>query len=164
MIFFKGYPEVSRYLQAQELERFKQDEENLPKLSSDDIPKIAKSKNINSNSETAQWLRTQIQRTTEMKRDKGEEKHRVVQSIKSNFTYKMYTIEEIEAATNFFCKTSMIGEGGYGPVYKGFLDHTPVAIRILHPDVAQEMSQFQQEVSSVFGKVENGLHFLLVYC
>lgn len=39
-----------------------------------------------------------------------------------------------------------VGEGGYGPVYKGTLDHTPVAIKVLRPDAAQGKKQFQQEV------------------
>uniref|UniRef100_A0A6N2L6P5 RING-type E3 ubiquitin transferase n=1 Tax=Salix viminalis TaxID=40686 RepID=A0A6N2L6P5_SALVM len=42
--------------------------------------------------------------------------------------------------------SNKIGEGGYGPVYKGKLDHTPVAIKALRPDAAQGKKQFQQEV------------------
>ncbi|PON41119.1 Phosphorylase kinase, gamma catalytic subunit [Parasponia andersonii] len=60
--------------------------------------------------------------------------------------YRKYTIEEIETATQDFAESRKIGEGGYGPVYRGELDHTPVAIKILRPDAAQGRSQFQQEV------------------
>uniref|UniRef100_A0A0D9VLY7 Protein kinase domain-containing protein n=1 Tax=Leersia perrieri TaxID=77586 RepID=A0A0D9VLY7_9ORYZ len=60
--------------------------------------------------------------------------------------YRKYTIEEIELATDHFSDARKIGEGGYGPVYKGHLDHTPVAIKVLRPDAAQGRSQFQQEV------------------
>ncbi|KAF0931136.1 hypothetical protein E2562_002494 [Oryza meyeriana var. granulata] len=60
--------------------------------------------------------------------------------------YRKYTIEEIELATDHFAEARKIGEGGYGPVYKGHLDHTPVAIKVLRPDAAQGRSQFQQEV------------------
>ncbi|KAE8735254.1 hypothetical protein F3Y22_tig00000340pilonHSYRG00122 [Hibiscus syriacus] len=59
---------------------------------------------------------------------------------------RKYTIEEIEEATENFAAENKIGEGGYGPVYKGKLDHTPVAIKILRPDAAQGKRQFQQEV------------------
>ncbi|KAJ6295197.1 hypothetical protein OIU78_023249 [Salix suchowensis] len=45
-----------------------------------------------------------------------------------------------------FQNHAKIGEGGYGPVYKGYLDHTSVAIKVLRPDAAQGRSQFQQEV------------------
>ncbi|KAK5814180.1 U-box domain-containing protein 35-like isoform X1 [Gossypium arboreum] len=64
----------------------------------------------------------------------------------SDYRYRKYTIEEIEAATEFFSEVLKIGEGGYGPVYKARLDHTPVAIKVLRPDAAQGRSQFQQEV------------------
>jgi len=60
--------------------------------------------------------------------------------------YRKYTIEEIELGTDHFNEARKVGEGGYGPVYKGHLDHTPVAIKVLRPDAAQGRSQFQQEV------------------
>ncbi|CAN1217364.1 U-box domain-containing protein 52 [Linum perenne] len=65
---------------------------------------------------------------------------------KNDVRYRKYTIEEIEAATEKFKQSFKIGEGGYGPVYKGRLDHTPVAIKVLRPDAAQGKKQFQQEV------------------
>ncbi|OWM77243.1 hypothetical protein CDL15_Pgr028880 [Punica granatum] len=87
-------------------------------------------------------------RNAEMKAIKeAEEKKKIINSLgQSYIQYRKYTIEEIEAATDFFAKSRKIGEGGYGPVYKGYLDHTPVAIKILRPDAAQGRSQFQQEV------------------
>ncbi|CAL0333082.1 unnamed protein product [Lupinus luteus] len=60
--------------------------------------------------------------------------------------YRRYTIEEIEEATKCFSATLKIGEGGYGPVYRTELDHTPVAIKVLKPDAVQGRAQFQQEV------------------
>ncbi|XP_031268174.1 U-box domain-containing protein 52-like [Pistacia vera] len=60
--------------------------------------------------------------------------------------YRKYTIEEIEKATDNFASSRKIGEGGYGPVFKCNLDHTPVAVKVLRPDAAQGRSQFQQEV------------------
>ncbi|KAL2950929.1 hypothetical protein AAZX31_19G018600 [Glycine max] len=51
--------------------------------------------------------------------------------------YRRYCIEEIEAATNYFSELQKIGEGGYGPVYKCYLDHTPVAVKVLRPDASQ---------------------------
>ncbi|CAH1451083.1 unnamed protein product [Lactuca virosa] len=60
--------------------------------------------------------------------------------------YRRYTIDEIEEATEYFSAARRIGEGGYGPVYKCHLDHTPVAVKVLRPDAAQGRSQFQQEV------------------
>ncbi|KAL9684073.1 hypothetical protein QQ045_021505 [Rhodiola kirilowii] len=62
------------------------------------------------------------------------------------FRYQKYSYEAIEKATEHFSESNKIGEGGYGPVYKGYLDHTPVAIKILKADAAEGQSQFQQEV------------------
>ena len=77
----------------------------------------------------------------------AEEKKKALDALANNdVRYRRYTIEEIEAATEFFSESLKIGEGGYGPVYKGYLDHTPVAIKVLRPDAAQGRSQFQQEV------------------
>lgn len=64
-----------------------------------------------------------------------------------DINYRKYTIQEIEVATNNFASDRKVGEGGYGPVFKGCLDHTPVAIKVLRPDAAQGRSQFKQEVS-----------------
>ncbi|CAK7345791.1 unnamed protein product [Dovyalis caffra] len=82
-----------------------------------------------------------------MAQKESEEKTKAIQSIaKSDFRYRKYTIEEIEAATDEFSDSLKIGEGGYGPVYKCYLDHTPVAVKVLRPDAAHGRSQFQQEV------------------
>ncbi|CAA0405572.1 unnamed protein product [Arabidopsis thaliana] len=71
-----------------------------------------------------------------------DEKKRAVSSLR----YRKYTIEEIEEATEDFSPSRKVGEGGYGPVYKGTLDYTKVAIKVLRPDAAQGRSQFQREV------------------
>ena len=63
-----------------------------------------------------------------------------------NLPYRRYTIEDIEVATDYFSNSLKIGEGGYGPVYKATLDHTPVAIKVLRPDVSQGLQQFKKEV------------------
>merc|ERR1711974_47029 len=77
----------------------------------------------------------------------GAERRRAIDSMtKPDIRYRRYSIEEIEEATGNFQESLKIGEGGYGPVYKCYLDHTPVAIKVLRPDAAQGRSQFQQEV------------------
>ncbi|KAL8135305.1 U-box domain-containing protein 35-like isoform X2 [Apium graveolens] len=77
----------------------------------------------------------------------AEEKKKYMSTLAHNDTrYRKYSIEEIESATEFFNQSRKIGEGGYGPVYKCYLDHTPVAVKVLRPDAAQGRSQFQQEV------------------
>ncbi|XP_039172157.1 U-box domain-containing protein 52 [Eucalyptus grandis] len=77
----------------------------------------------------------------------AEEIKKVLDELQhSDARYRRYTIEEIEAATNFFAKSHKVGEGGYGPVFKCYLDHTPVAVKVLRPDAVHGRSQFQQEV------------------
>ncbi|XP_019190528.1 PREDICTED: U-box domain-containing protein 35-like [Ipomoea nil] len=92
----------------------------------------------------------EAQRTkyAEMKAKKETaEKNRALSVLsKSDCRYRKYSIDEIEFATEKFSKSMKIGEGGYGPVYRGKLDHTPVAIKVLRPDAAQGRKQFQQEV------------------
>ena len=90
----------------------------------------------------------QRRKDAEMKaRKEAEEKVRVLTALaKNDNRYRKYTIQEIEEATEKFSSSKRIGEGGYGPVYKGQLDHTPVAIKILNPEAAQGRKQFQQEV------------------
>lgn len=65
---------------------------------------------------------------------------------RTDLRYRKYTIEDIEIATNNFSDSAKIGEGGYGPVYKGFLDHTAVAIKVLRPNISQGLEQFQREI------------------
>lgn len=93
-------------------------------------------------------LEGQRRKQAEMKaRSEEEDKDRAMSALAHNdVRYRKYTIEEIEEATEQFANHRKIGEGGYGPVYNGELDHTPVAIKVLRPDAAQGKKQFQQEV------------------
>ncbi|KAL6984551.1 hypothetical protein U1Q18_017927 [Sarracenia purpurea var. burkii] len=93
-------------------------------------------------------MEAQRRKYAEMKvKRETEEKNRALDVLSQNdVRYRKYSIEEIEAATDHFSGLLKIGEGGYGPVYKGKLDHTPVAIKVLRPDAKQGRKQFQQEV------------------
>jgi transposase len=64
--------------------------------------------------------------------------------------YRQYSFEELEAATDGFSELNQIGLGGYGPVYKGKLHHTMVAIKVLKKDSVQGPKEFQQEVKTRF--------------
>lgn len=92
----------------------------------------------------------------------AEEKKKALDALANNdVRYRKYSIDEIETATEFFSESLKIGEGGYGPVYKGYLDHTPVAIKVLRPDAAQGRSQFQQEVRNLVLYIDSSYDFLL---
>ncbi|KAI0518885.1 hypothetical protein KFK09_006322 [Dendrobium nobile] len=91
-------------------------------------------------------LEAQKRRYAEMQALREAEERKAMDTFSPTVRYRRYTIEEIEKATNYFAENLKIGEGGYGPVYKCFLDHTPVAVKVLRPDAAQGRTQFQQEV------------------
>ncbi|RDY00339.1 U-box domain-containing protein 52, partial [Mucuna pruriens] len=84
----------------------------------------------------------------EMKaRREAQEKDRALNQLAcKEIRIRKYTINDIEEATHRFSPSLKIGEGGYGPVFKGQLDHTPVAIKILNPEASHGRRQFQQEV------------------
>lgn len=60
--------------------------------------------------------------------------------------YRRYSKEELENATESFSVSKKIGEGGYGSVYKCNLDHTPVAVKLLHQDASNKKDEFLREV------------------
>nr|XP_019706942.2 U-box domain-containing protein 52 [Elaeis guineensis] len=93
-------------------------------------------------------LEAQKRLNAEMKaKREADEKMKALDALAHHdVRYRKYGIEEIEIATDYFSENLKIGEGGYGPVYKASLDHTPVAIKVLRPDAAQGRQQFQQEV------------------
>ncbi|KAJ0230689.1 Serine-threonine/tyrosine-protein kinase [Hirschfeldia incana] len=93
-------------------------------------------------------LEGQRRKQAEMKaRRESQEKDRAISALVQNdVRYRRYSIEEIEESTDRFASNRQIGEGGYGPVFKGTLDHTPVAIKVLRADAAQGKKQFNQEV------------------
>lgn len=57
----------------------------------------------------------------------------------------VFTLEELKLITHDFASTNFLGEGGFGPVHKGFIDGTlrpglkaqPVAVKLLNLDGTQ---------------------------
>lgn len=75
------------------------------------------------------------------------ERRRIVDTLLSNDRrYRRYTMDEIRTATKFFSEDLIIGEGGYGKVYKCTLDHTPVAVKVLHQEALNKKEEFLTEV------------------
>ncbi|GMQ04786.1 hypothetical protein CsSME_00050101 [Camellia sinensis var. sinensis] len=90
----------------------------------------------------------QMRKNAEMKaiHEVGERKKAMDALTCSEIRYRKYPIKEIEVAVDYFSNSLKISEGGHGPVYKAFLDHTPVAIKVLRSEMSQGNKQFQQEV------------------
>ncbi|XP_031383331.1 U-box domain-containing protein 52-like [Punica granatum] len=95
----------------------------------------------------------------------AEEKDKALSKLHQNDVwYRKYSLTEIEEATNNFSKENKIGEGGYGPVYKGKLDHTPVAIKVLRSGTTKGVRQFHQEVEVLFCMRHPNMVLLLGTC
>ncbi|XP_074308007.1 putative LRR receptor-like serine/threonine-protein kinase RFK1 isoform X2 [Silene latifolia] len=61
-----------------------------------------------------------------------------------------YTLKQIKTATNNFDPTNKIGEGGFGPVYKGFLsDGSPIAVKQLSSKSKQGNREFMNEIGMI---------------
>nr|KJB65211.1 hypothetical protein B456_010G084700 [Gossypium raimondii] len=60
--------------------------------------------------------------------------------------YRKYTRDEIEVATDFFSVSNVIGQGGYGKVYKCSLHRTPVAVKVLQSDALDRKEEFLREI------------------
>ncbi|KAF8727043.1 hypothetical protein HU200_019540 [Digitaria exilis] len=79
---------------------------------------------------------------------------------------KHYTFKEIRKVTNNFNRRNILGEGGYGIVYKGhLLDDTPVAVKRLkdHDSVVGD-DQFHTEVEVISLAVHRNLLHLTGFC
>ncbi|KAK4484660.1 hypothetical protein RD792_007249 [Penstemon davidsonii] len=86
-----------------------------------------------------------------------------------------FTLRQIKAATNNFDKANKIGEGGFGPVYKGVMpDGTIIAVKQLSSRSKQGNREFVNEIGMVsalqhpnlvklFGCCIEGNQLLLIY-
>ncbi|XP_028763748.1 probable leucine-rich repeat receptor-like serine/threonine-protein kinase At3g14840 [Neltuma alba] len=62
----------------------------------------------------------------------------------------IFTLRQIKAATNNFDVANKIGEGGFGPVYKGFLsDGTIIAVKQLSSKSKQGNREFINEIGMI---------------
>lgn len=78
---------------------------------------------------------------------------------------RWYTLRELEAATNGLCEENVIGEGGYGIVYRGILnDGTKVAVKNLLNNRGQAEKEFRVEVEAIGRVRHKNLVRLLGYC
>jgi serine/threonine protein kinase len=79
---------------------------------------------------------------------------------------KHYKLKEIRKATDNFNQRNILGEGGYGIVYKGHLpDGTPIAVkRLKDRDSVIGGDQFHTEVEVISLAVHHNLLHLIGFC
>ncbi|XP_060199417.1 probable serine/threonine-protein kinase At1g01540 [Lycium barbarum] len=76
-----------------------------------------------------------------------------------------YTLRELEIATNYFADENVIGEGGYGIVYRGVMeDNSRVAVKNLLNNRGQAEREFKVEVEAIGRVRHKNLVRLLGYC
>ncbi|KAK8710092.1 hypothetical protein V6N13_145432 [Hibiscus sabdariffa] len=86
-----------------------------------------------------------------------------------------FTLRDLDRATDHFSEENVIGEGGYGMVYKGrLINGTEVAVKKLLNNLGQAEKEFRVEVEAIghvrhknlvrlFGYCIEGVHRMLVY-
>ncbi|XP_020273093.1 probable serine/threonine-protein kinase PBL7 isoform X2 [Asparagus officinalis] len=78
---------------------------------------------------------------------------------------QVFTYKELELATDGFSERNVIGNGGFGVVFRGTLgDGTVAAIKVLHGDGKQEERAFRMEVDLLNRLTSSYLVELLGYC
>ncbi|XP_050228651.1 probable receptor-like protein kinase At2g42960 [Mercurialis annua] len=76
-----------------------------------------------------------------------------------------FTLRDLEFATNRFTAENVLGEGGYGVVYKGTLvNGTEVAVKKLLNNLGQAEKEFRVEVEAIGHVRHKNLVRLLGYC
>ncbi|XP_034912698.1 G-type lectin S-receptor-like serine/threonine-protein kinase At4g27290 isoform X4 [Populus alba] len=76
-----------------------------------------------------------------------------------------YDLNTLAIATNGFSFSNLLGEGGFGPVYKGvFNDGQEVAVKRLSKESRQGLDEFMNEVKCIAQLQHRNLVKLLGYC
>ncbi|XP_027349039.1 probable receptor-like protein kinase At5g18500 [Abrus precatorius] len=76
-----------------------------------------------------------------------------------------FTLRDLELATNRFSKENVLGEGGYGIVYRGqLINGTPVAVKKILNNIGQAEKEFRVEVEAIGHVRHKNLVRLLGYC
>ncbi|KAB2022389.1 hypothetical protein ES319_D07G207100v1 [Gossypium barbadense] len=79
---------------------------------------------------------------------------------------RYFSLDEIKAATNNFHDDLVVGKGGFGKVYKGFMDEGEkiVAIKRLNPESSQGIREFLTEIEMLSQLRHVLLVSLIGYC
>ncbi|KAF7149626.1 hypothetical protein RHSIM_Rhsim02G0065800 [Rhododendron simsii] len=86
--------------------------------------------------------------------------------IRTEGSCRLFSLDEVLTATNNFDDALVIGNGGFGKVYKGFIDNsaTMVAIKRLNAESKQGAGEFWMEVMMLSNLRHPNLVALIGYC
>ncbi|KAL8127210.1 G-type lectin S-receptor-like serine/threonine-protein kinase At4g27290 isoform X2 [Apium graveolens] len=70
-------------------------------------------------------------------------------NVDGDLKLPLFDFATLANATNGFCTNSKLGEGGFGPVYKGMLEGKEIAVKRLSEDSSQGLKEFKNEVSCI---------------
>ncbi|XP_076960445.1 G-type lectin S-receptor-like serine/threonine-protein kinase At4g27290 [Bidens hawaiensis] len=76
----------------------------------------------------------------------------------------LFSFSKISRATNDFSVNNQLGEGGFGPVYKGVLEGQEIAVKRLSKSSGQGLVEFKNEVICIAKLQHRNLVKLLGYC
>ncbi|KAJ6801689.1 putative LRR receptor-like serine/threonine-protein kinase isoform X2 [Iris pallida] len=94
---------------------------------------------------------------------KREPEDSELRSIKLQAGY--FSLKQIKAATNYFDPANKIGEGGFGPVYKGVLpDGSAIAVKQLSSKSKQGNREFVTEIGMISALQHPNLVKLFGFC
>ncbi|KAK4358390.1 hypothetical protein RND71_024000 [Anisodus tanguticus] len=88
-----------------------------------------------------------------------------IQDDKGNIEVPFFSFESILVATDDFSETNKLGQGGFGPVYKGiFSGGREIAVKRLSSHSGQGINEFKNEVMLIARLQHRNLVRLLGYC
>ncbi|KAG8074407.1 hypothetical protein GUJ93_ZPchr0006g40910 [Zizania palustris] len=97
--------------------------------------------------------------------DAASDRHHSIDVLTDLPTGGTYSYEQLAAATNGFSSENVIGQGGFGSVYRGKLrDGTEVAIKKLKTESKQGDREFRAEVEIISHVHHRNLVTLVGYC
>ncbi|XP_012068359.2 receptor-like protein kinase FERONIA [Jatropha curcas] len=83
---------------------------------------------------------------------------------KNKSPFRYFTMKEIKAATNNFDEGRIIGTGGFGVVYKGYIDGETTTVAVKRSNKAQGHNEFQSEIKTLSLLRHQNVVSLMGYC
>ncbi|KAI3688572.1 hypothetical protein L2E82_46229 [Cichorium intybus] len=111
------------------------------------------------------WMKNSVAKGEDEQAHKDTDQLYTNESQKDDLELPLFNLSEIAKATHNFLFNNKLGEGGYGPVYKGILpDGKEVAVKRLSKTSNQGLDEFKNEVICISKLQHRNLVKLLGCC